>query len=220
MARGEGYLNQLIKETYDSDGFQYISDTHWGVATGAITGYSVVHKFGHAENIDTADNDVIVWDGPTVSDNYKLTPAQLFSSTTADIDSISSDNAGDTVDITIQGLDGTYALVTQTATLNGQTRVALDTPLMRVFRAYNDSGTALAGDVYIYVNGAVTGGIPDTDADVKAIVQAGQEQTLMAIYTVPAGYTAYMSVLYMSITSRVASNATLSQFRRERGGRF
>jgi len=190
------------------------------LAKGTTAGVSVVHKFGHSQNIDTADSDVIIWDGPTVSDNYKLTPAQLFSSTTADIDSISSSNAGDTVDIEIQGLDGNYDLVIQTATLNGQTRVALATPLMRVFRAYNTSGTALAGDVYIYVDGAVTGGIPDTAADVKAIVQAGEEQTLMAVYTVPAGYAAYMSGLYWSITSKISSLATVSQFRREQGGVF
>ena len=117
-------------------------------------------------------------------------------STTADIDSISSSDAGDTQDINIQGLDSDYNLVSQTVTLNGQTRVALTTSLIRVFRAYNDNSADLSGHVMIYVNTALTGGIPTDTTKIRAVIHPENGQTEMAVYTVPAGKTAYLRSWY------------------------
>lgn len=76
--------------------------------------------------------------------------------TANDIDIVVSTNAGDTQDIVIEGhtISGSdLTFVTQTATLNGTTNVALTTPLARVTRLYNDDSTDFAGDITVEDNG-------------------------------------------------------------------
>lgn len=181
-----------------ADGNLTISDNSDGlaIAKGDVTGHSFVHKFGNAPDFDTTDGEVTVWDGAEDGASWEL--MDYVYSTTADIDSISSSSAGDTQDIVIQGLDSNWELVTQTATLNGQTRVALTTPLIRVFRAYNDNSTETVGHVFVFVNGTLTGGVPDTNADIRAVIDPENQQTEMAVYTIPAGKTGYMRDWYMA----------------------
>jgi hypothetical protein len=165
------------------------------ISKGDVTGTSYMHKFGQAADFDVADGYVDVWDGANDgADNIM----NYTYSTTADIDSLSSSSTGDTQTIRVGGLDVNWDLVIQDITLTGRTRVALTTPLIRVFRMSNQGTTSFAGNVYCYVNGAITAGVPDTDADVRAIVQSDNNQTLMAIYSVPAGYTAYLRSWYAS----------------------
>ena len=164
------------------------------ISQGHVPGFSNIHKFGNAPDFDTADGFVTLWDGAEDAHTWQL--MQYVYSTTADIDSISSNDAGDAVEITIEGLDSTYAMVTQTVTLSGQTRVALGTPLIRVYRAYNSDSTSFDGHVFVYVNGAITAGVPDTNADIRAIIHDENQQTEMALYTIPLGMTGYMRSWY------------------------
>jgi hypothetical protein len=172
----------------------YTIDHGLEIARGTFSTMSLVHKFGAAPDFDTGDNEVTVWDGANdggideMSYNYSATAA---------IDTISSDAAG-TQDIEIQGLDSNYDLVTQTATLNGTAQVTLSTSLIRVFRAKNVGSTNLAGNVYIFEQTADAGadGIPDDTTKIRAVIYAANNQTEMAIYTVPNGKSAYMRGFY------------------------
>jgi hypothetical protein len=203
------------------DGDLNISDNSSGlaIAKGDVTGTSFNHKFGNAPDFDTGDNEVTIWDGAEDGTTWEL--MRYVYSTTADIDSISSSNNADTQDIFIQGLDSNYNLISQTITLQGQTRVALDTDLIRVFRAYNDNSTVLAGHVFIYVNGAITGGVPDTNADIRCIIDPVNQQTEMAVYTVPNGKTGYIRDWYASTSggSR-ATNYKIKLYTRGNGKVF
>ena len=165
------------------------------IAKGDVTGTTFIHKFGNAPDFDTGDGAVTIWDG---ANDGSIDEMQYTYSTTAAIDSISSSNAGDTVDIEIQGLDGNYDLTTQTVTLTGQTRVALSTSLIRVFRLKNVGATDLAGNCYVYENTTISGGVPTDTTKVRAMIANGNNQTLMAVYTIPAGYTGYMRDWYCS----------------------
>lgn len=182
-----------VKVTQDGD--LKISDNSNGlaIAEGNVTGKTYVHVFGLAIDFDTGDNAVNVWDGADDSLFSGSPPMTYTFSSTADIDTISSSDAGDTVDIEIKGLDTNWEEVTQTVTLSGQTDVSLTTALIRVFSMENVGATDLAGNVYLRTNGsAQTAGVPDTANTVRALIKASNNRTLMAIYTIPAGKTGYM----------------------------
>lgn len=168
------------------------------VSKGNIPGHSFMHKFGRNPDLDIVDGMADIWDYAPTEPTYNY-------STIADIDSISSSDGGDLQTVEIQGLDTNWALVTQTATLNGQTRVALGTSLIRVFRMANTDTTDFAGQIYCYVNTAITAGVPNDTTKVRAYVDGGNNQTLMAIYTVPAGQTGYLLQGFSSIARKKAA---------------
>ncbi len=148
-------------------------DFYLKVAKGDITGYSIMSKFGQNDDVGTgAWEDV--WDG---GGTYTY-PADG----NADITEIVS-TAADTVDIEIQGLDVDGVLTIQTETLTGTTPVTLTTPLWRVFRLKNMGATDLAGDVTVENTG--------NTIEYAKIVN-GNNQTLMALYTIPYGKTGYL----------------------------
>ena len=157
-------------------------DFYFDVAAGHISGYSSVNKFGG--NASIADGAVAtVWDG---GGTYSFP-------TTADITHIrqAADQAamrGETIEV--QGLDANWKLTVQTVLLNAantSTPVALTTPLRRVFRMKAQTSVVTSQNVELRnVGGGTT----------YAIIQAGLNQTLMAIYTVPAGKTAFISKYY------------------------
>lgn len=203
------------------DGNLSISDNSSGlaIAKGDVTGHSTVQKFGNASDFDSGDGIITVWDGAEDGTAWEL--MRYVYSTTADIDSISSTSVGDTHEIAIQGLDSDYNLVNQLVTLQGQTRVALNTPLIRVFRAYNNNSVDLTGHVIVYVNGTISGGVPTNKSNIRAVIDPLNQQTEMAIYTVPAGKTAYLTRGYASTSgANKASNYVVRFFAREFGKVF
>ena len=187
------------------------------IAKGDVTGTSFVHKFGEAPDFDISDGYVPIWDG---ANDGTVNIMEYTFSTTADIDSLISSDNGDTVDIEIQGLDSNWALTTQTITLTGQTRAALSTSLIRVFRMKNVGSTDLAGIVSCYVNSAAPGGVVTDTTKVRALIDDGNNQTLMAIYTIPAGKTGYMRDWYASISRTRNTLSTVRLLARTFGGVF
>ena len=194
------------------DGYLTISDNSNGlaIAKGEVTGHSSVQKFGNAPDFDQADGIITVWDGAEDGAAWELMDYTY--SSIADIDSISSSDNADTVDITIQGLDSNWEEVEQTITLQGRTRVALSTSLIRVYRAYNNSSTNLAGHVVIYVNTALTNGVPTDKTKIRAIIDQVNQQTEMAVYTIPAGKTGYLTRGYASTAGASKSSNYVIRF--------
>jgi len=154
------------------------------IAKGDVTKHTNMSKFGQNSDIGTGAYEDIWDDGGTYT--Y---PADGV----ADITEIVS-SAADTVDIEVQGLSADGTLTVQTKTLTGTTPVTLDTPLWRVFRMKNMGSTDLAGDVTAE-NTANT--------VVYAKIVNGNNQTLMALYTIPLGYTAYLQQGTNSMTGLV-----------------
>lgn len=181
-----------------SDGFLSVSDQSDGLAIveGNVNGKSVVHKFGYAPDFDFSDEEVDVWDGANDAGIDQMT---IEESPTANIDSLISNNVADTQTIEISGLDENWLVVTQNVTLNGQTRVAIGTPLLFVYRMKNVSSTDIQGDIYAYTNNsATTAGVPDDSSTVRASIHDGNNQTEMAYYPVPAGKVAYLRSIEFS----------------------
>ena len=166
------------------DGDLTISDNSSGlsIAQGKVTGTSFVSKFGQNENVGTGAFEE-VWDG---GGTY-VYPAD----NTAPITHIYSTGA-DIQPIEVQGLDINGDLVVQSKTLTGTTVVVLDTPLWRVFRMKNTGSSTI-----------LTGSIVHASDSGKAVsyaqIQNGNNQTLMALYTIPAGKTGYLTAGSASI---------------------
>jgi len=203
------------------DGNLSISDNSDGlaIAQGLVTGLSFVHKFGFAPDFDTGDGEVDVWDG--AEDNTTWEAMNYTFSTSGIINSISSSDAGDSQTLEIQGLDEDWELTTLSATLSGQTRVGFSPELIRVFRVKNINSTPLSGHAIVYENTAITDGVPDDATKIRAIVHPDADQTEMAIYTIPAGKTAYIRSFNVAQAGGVRStNYLFKLFARKPGGVF
>jgi hypothetical protein len=155
------------------------------ISRGLVNGASWVNKFGENPDI-TAGSTEDVWDG---GGTYSFPDSALITHISQATDQVGTDG-GATIEV--QGLDANWAQVTQTADLdatNTTTAVELTTPLRRVFRMKCLENIVLADDV-----SAIGSASPVLT---YATIQAGNNQTLMAIYTVPAGKTAYMMQYYV-----------------------
>lgn len=157
-----------------------VSTFELAVSQGKIEGYSTIDKFGANPVVDTGTVPEEVWDGGGAYTYDAIN--------TAPIVSLISDDPSDIEPIEITGLDINGNQVVQTLALNGSTRVPLTTPLWRVYRMANVGTSDLAGSVYCYVG---TGGVP-TIANTRAIIDNGNNQTLMALYTVPLGKVGFL----------------------------
>jgi len=156
------------------------------VARGQISYHEFVYKFGN--NAQVADSVETVWQqGGLYSYLSAATVLKVSSSSTNDT---SAGTGARTVELF--GLDGDYNEISETVTLNGQTAVNTTLSYLRINRMIvrsAGSGGANAGIIYAGT-GTVTTGVP---ANIYATINGdGSNQTLMALWTVPAGYTGYL----------------------------
>jgi len=158
------------------------SDFMLQIPAGVIPGYSSVNKFGRSTAITTG-NTWEIWDGNAA---YTWPSSASITHVRAAVDSATTQG----MSIEVQGLDTNWALTVQSATLDGTdstTEVALTTALRRCFRIKVTDSSVADEDIWAGPTGFATK---------QAIVTAGNNQTLMAIYTVPADKTAYMTNYY------------------------
>jgi len=155
------------------------------MARGNVPGLSVINKFGRNDTIASGTTEDI-WDGSAL---YSFPATALMTSISQTTDQVAMRGAT----IEVQGLDANWDLVVQDATLNASnttTVVTLTTPLIRVFRMKVQA--AVVGDSTIRVHNA-------GETQDYATITTGNNQTLMAIYTVPNGKTAYMTRWYATV---------------------
>jgi len=137
------------------------------------TGRKTLFKFGVNANLGTSQ---------TVINYLGIDPVRP---STNSITHFSSDDAADTQTLRVEGMTISGSELTftvQNITLNGQTKTALTTPLARVTRIANVTvgQSSTAGDVYIYEDGTVSGGIPTNLATVGNVMPASDQSTLYA----------------------------------------
>jgi hypothetical protein len=187
----------------------------WRVSRGDYDGLSFIAKFGRNAAVASGTQEVI-WDQADAVYTYMASASTLY---------VSSSNTNDDETIEVQGLDENWALQTVQVVVNGFNFVPLTGLWRRVFRAKNISATTPQGDIYIADDNTDVGGdgIPDTATNIKAKIIQGNNQTNMAIYTVPAGKKGYLWNWYIHILRGTGTTATAADcdiFRREAGGVF
>ena len=152
------------------------------LSRGEIYNHTCVNKFGRNQDVTAAATEE-VWDG-SVAYTYPTGADITRINTTADVAGM----RGEVVEI--QGLDANWELVVQNATLdasNTTTLVVLTTPLIRVFRMKFLSAVVGTSSITL---------VNDADNVLYANIEPGFNQTQMAIYTVPDGFSAYMTNYY------------------------
>jgi hypothetical protein len=144
------------------------------VSSGNISETTFIHKFGAVPSL--AQNTTgTVWDV-----NDTLYPWSAFD--TAGVINIDRANAGDANKIiTVVGLDADYAPATENITLTNASNNTGTVLWKRVFRAFVSDGETNLGNIDIQRNSTTV-----------ARITAGLGQTLMTVYTVPAGKTGYL----------------------------
>ena len=183
------------------------------VARGQVDGHKTLFKFGFC---DAGTSFETVW----AQGGTYVYPAS------ASVMKISSSSADDTSagtgarTISIAGLDADYNEISETVILNGQTAVNTVNSYLRISRMFvvtaGSSATA-AGTIYAGT-GTVTSGVP---AAIYGMIAIGANQTQMAFWTVPAGYTLYLTGVFYTSGNATANAWTNFQIiQRPLGGVF
>jgi hypothetical protein len=157
----------------------------FSIQRGDVNNFQAIQKFGYNSSVGTSFETI--WDG---GGDYTFITSP--STATATSSNTVSDNNG-TVEIV--GLDSNYDLATETITIGGS---ASTTSFIRVFRARMinaNTGNANVGTITITVSSTTV-----------AQIQPTYGQTLMAVYTVPRFFQAYLTDIEM----RAKSSATSS----------
>ena len=203
------FPNRTVDDPYLQQALRIIS-AQFGHDVSVVEKAKNTHKFGRNPAVGTAASGFTLW--ATGQDDAHETYATIL---TNPIDSISSGSAADTEPIVVQGHTSTSVngvtrktYVTQEVTLTGQTRAALTTPLHRVQRAYNSGTADLAGEVYIYENGALTAGKPNTTTDIHLTILSGNQSDKCALAN---AYNEYYIVTQMhaAVLEKTAASAEL-----------
>ncbi len=140
------------------------------VARGHVLGHSLVNLFGSQPLV--AQTPIPIWEvaAPYV---YPASATQM---------SIVSSSASDTaVAVRIFGLDSNYNPITEAITLTGTTPKTTTGSYLRINSMVTVAGNAV-GDITLSQNGTTYGKI-----------LAGVGRTQMSLFTVPAGYTFYLT---------------------------
>lgn len=164
-----------------------------GVAKGQFDDITHIHKFGAVPAMSQNTTGTI-WDV-----NDTTYPWSSFD--TAGTLSIPAVNASDNgKSIVLVGLDNDYLELTETVTVSSSGATATTQSFKRIFRAYVTNGSVTnVGDIVVQKGGTTV-----------ATIKAGKAQTLMAVYTVPAGKTGYL--LKGVATCQAGADATGDMF--------
>lgn len=183
-------------------------DSETLTASGSYSDRFIINKFGRNPDVDSATAPEDIWDAGGLYTGFPTTGS-------AEVLRLTSDSANDAAagtgarTVTVFGLDGNYAQISETVTLNGTTPVTTTNTFWRVYRTY----AATAGS-----NGTNVGNITVqhnvTTANVFAYILAGTGQAHNSNYTVPAGYTAYMRNYNGSMNSTATNQAEIAIYNR------
>jgi len=170
------------------------------VSRGLVDGHKRLFKFGHNPVIQ--DISETIWDAGGL---YTYPSSAVAMTVTSGAGA--TDNG---VAITVQGLDSNYNEVSEEVTLASTGTATTTQTFLRVYRAFVSGSQAVTANTTI-ANGGTT----------YAQINNGENQTLMALWTVPAGYTAYL--LDTKITAFTEQNnkiATINVIARRENGVF
>lgn len=166
----------------------YGSAANIPIAAGQLEGYSSIEKFGRNPNVATTIETI--WQHGGIY-QYLTTASQIFVYSASAEDGVGQIGA---IKVTVQGLDENYNIISEELTVNGAGSAAT---FLRVYRAFiTDAGSAgyNKGNLIISTQASGAGTVlADIGGDGTGVNFIGYGQTMLALYTVPAGKTAYVT---------------------------
>ncbi len=172
------------------------------IVQGIVPNHTPMQKFGLNETVGASFETV--WTGAV--DYVYISTATKLNITSSSTDDDASGTGALTVEIF--GLDTDYVEASETITLDGRTNVETANTYIRIYRMIvktAGSGGKNAGIIYAGT-GTNTDGVP---ANEFARIEIGLNQTLMALFTIPANRTGYIVEIFVStaIANKVAQVA-------------
>ena len=168
------------------------------VARGQITGHSTINIYGFQVSVTTAN--IPIWE---------VAGAYTYPAVATTMNLVSTVNTGGDLSgtrILIQGLDSTYTSISETLALTGTTAVVTTKSYLRI---QSISIASVTGGVN--PTGVIT--LKDlTNTTTYAQINPSIGRSQMSIYTVPAGFTFYLSRID-AYTSANGSSADWVQYR-------
>ena len=173
-----------------------------------------LHKFGENLLVGTSVATIMTLPAGEVAETYVASNI---------ITHVSSSDSGDdqvaaVEGHTISGSDLTF--VTQNVTLNGQTKVALDTALARCSRVANSGASDFAGTIYVFEDGTLTAGVPDTAAQIHLTVPVGENRSQKAATSFSSVDYCFVTNIHASVNEKTATSANIRFRVRSIGGVF
>ena len=198
---GASFYERDTESTYVTyDGYNWVVDTKkiegkprvsaipyaYDIAELNVPDHFPFNKFGHndavAATLETIWSAGGLYPYMTVADQL-----EILSSNDED-GGAGTDTGALTMDIF--GVDSSYNEISETITLNGSTVVTSVKSYLRIYRAIVRTAGSTGWNI-----GTIT--IRDQDTDItRATVEPLKNQTLMAVFTIPSGYTGFITTWY------------------------
>lgn len=156
------------------------------ISAGNVDGVSYIEKFGMNTDVDA--NKETIWDGGDIY-TYIATAETVTVTSSSGSDSAAGTGART---VEVQGLNSSYEVVTETLTVGGAGGTV---EFLRVFRAVvitAGSDGVNAGTISVTSDSTSTV-LAQIGVDGTGSNAAGRGQTFMALYTIPAGKTGYLT---------------------------
>ena len=195
--------NQVISDQSDVQLIRVVNDANLDLSRSIVSDKFTVHKFGENAAVSATGDDIYGAGG-----TYPFPTAALALRIKAGGDAADDSTGAGARKVVVEGLDANFEPITSEITTNGASVSSATTELyMRLNRAYvTDCGTygaANTGEIIIENTSGVTLG--------DIIAEVGQTES--SIYTVRAGYTAYITKMEVEVDS--SKTATISMYRRD-----
>jgi len=180
--------------------FGKTEDLDLHIQRGFVQGHKAINKFGYATSVSSSE--VAVFNGG-LAYVYATTAAPLLVVGTSTVDVSSA--------ITIEGLDVNYNEISTVVTINGTTTVTTTDSFIRVNRAFVSNDAEPTSSIRIL----------NSDGNLNSEIAAEENQSLQAVYTIPAGYTGYLEQIAANTATEVANKFVRVRLKvREFGGVF
>jgi len=182
------------------------NDINLDTNRGGIAGHETVHNFGENPDIVASTTENIAFNSVLVMPSSASTVRIKSGGSTSD----TAAGAGAT-EVTVEGLDENWESASEAIATNGSSASsATTTTFRRVFRAY------VSGFGTVFTTGTAGGNVGNieietTGGTVVVTIPSGKGQTLTSLYTVPAGYTAYLTRAAATVESNKASDVRMWQ---------